>query len=169
MNRKRGIRRKGLRECVLHEIGNCRRFSERSIYARQARSLQNTKEVSDNRTTSNTDTLGKNPLSLYRTASNFASFNHAQTLCRERREMWVRSTQRSVHFLSSWPRQLPTLHSQFQSDFRSFSTSILHSSLSTLLIVNRQSLIVNCQKALLYAFALHKLHNYSLTLPKNFT
>ena len=40
---------------------------------------------------------------------------------------------------------------------------------STLLIVNRQSLIVNCQKALLYAFALHKLHNYSLTLPKNFT
>ena len=97
--------------------------TERSIYARQARSLQNTKEVSDNRTTSNTDTLGKNPLSLYRTASNFASFNHAQTLCRERREMWVRSTQRSVHFLSSWPRQLPTLHSQFQSDFRSFSTS----------------------------------------------
>ena len=48
---------------------------ERSIYARQARSLQNTNEPRNNRTASNTHNLGNNPLSPYRTALKLAPCN----------------------------------------------------------------------------------------------
>ena len=58
-------------KCVLSDVGGYRRFRNE-----QARSLQHTNEVRNNRITSNTHTLGKNPLSLYRTISNSAPFKY---------------------------------------------------------------------------------------------
>ena len=73
---------KNYSECVLSEVGCYWSFRNE-----QARSLQNIKESRNNRTTSNANTLGKNPLFRRRTASNSAPFNQAQTPCRKRREM----------------------------------------------------------------------------------